>query len=207
MSGTVAYYDQNAVRFFTETVGVDMSALYAPFLALIPQGGRILDAGCGSGRDSLYFVQRGYEVEAFDASAEMCRLASGLIGRTVLQKTFEDVDSVSAFDGVWACASLLHVRREAIDSALQRLCRALKPSGVLFVSFKLRDGEWEQDGRFFNGYDERSFQELLKGHRSLGLCSSWVSDDVRPDRKHQKWLSVLLRRVGGEGFSRLIPRR
>jgi 2-polyprenyl-3-methyl-5-hydroxy-6-metoxy-1,4-benzoquinol methylase len=71
----------------------------------MPPGGRILDAGCGSGRDSLHFLQHGHEVEAFDASAEMCQLASSLIGRTVLQKTFEDVDSVSDFDGVLANTS------------------------------------------------------------------------------------------------------
>ena len=178
-----------------------MSALYAPFLAILPVGGRILDAGCGSGRDSLYFIRNGYEVEAFDASAEMCQLASGLIGRPVLQKTFEDVDSVSAFDGIWACASLVHVRREHIDAVLQRLCPALKPGGVMFVSFKLRDGEWEQDGRFFNGYDEASFKDLLKRHPSLGLCSSWVSDDVRRERRQEQWLNALLQRIGGQDIS------
>jgi SAM-dependent methyltransferase len=196
LSGTVAYYDQNAARYFSETVRIDMAALYGPFLPLIPPGGRILDAGCGSGRDSLYFLQHGYDVEAFDASGEMCRLASGLIGRIVLQTDFEEVDSVSEFDGIWACASLLHVRRECIDAVLERLCRALRPGGVMFVSFKFRNDEWVQDGRFFNGYDEGSFQELLERHPSLGILSSWVSDDARPERKREKWLNALWRRVG-----------
>jgi 2-polyprenyl-3-methyl-5-hydroxy-6-metoxy-1,4-benzoquinol methylase len=197
LSGTVTYYDRNAAQYFSETVGVDMSALYAPFLALIPPGGRILDTGCGSGRDSLYFLQHGYDVEAFDASAETCRLASGLIGRTVLENTFEEIDSDSEFDGVWACASLLHVCRGSTDAVLQRLCRALRPGGIMFVSFKFRDGEWEQDGRFFNGYDESSFRALLMRNLSLALYSSWVSNDARPDRRHGKWLNALLRRVGG----------
>lgn len=193
MSGTISFYDRHAEQFFKDTVEVDMSALYAPFLAHIPPGGRILDAGCGSGRDSRYFLQRGYRVEACDASVEMCRLASGLIGQRVLQKTFEEMDYVSAFDGVWASASLLHVERGRIDAVLQRLFRALKSKGVMFVSFKLRDGEWEQDGRFFNGYDENSFGELVKKDPSFVFCSIWTSDDVRPDRKHEKWLNALIR--------------
>jgi 2-polyprenyl-3-methyl-5-hydroxy-6-metoxy-1,4-benzoquinol methylase len=196
LSGTISYYDRAAVQFFRDTVELDMSALYDPFLAHIPTGGRILDAGCGSGRDSRYFLRHGYKIEAFDASAEMCRLASSLIGQTVPHKSFEEVDSLSAFDGVWACASLLHVGRDRIDAVLQRLSLALKPSGVMFVSFKLRDSEWVQDGRFFNGYDENSLRELIKKHPSFVLCSIWTSDDVRPDRKHEKWLNALIRRVG-----------
>jgi SAM-dependent methyltransferase len=152
------------------------------------------DAGCGSGRDSRFFLQKGYTVEAFDASIEMCRLAANLIGQSVHQKTFEEIDYVADFDGVWASASLLHVRRTFIDEVLQKLWRALKPSGVLFISFKLRDGEWEQDGRFFNGYDEKSFQVLVKQHPLFVPLSIWISNDVRPHRKHEKWLNALIRR-------------
>jgi SAM-dependent methyltransferase len=126
LSSTIAYYDRNADRFFKETAKLDMSALYVPFLARICRGGRILDAGCGSGRDSLYFLQRGYEVEAFDASIEMCKIASQRIGQVVLHKNLEEVDDVSAFDGIWACASPLHIPRSCIDGVLQRFGRALK---------------------------------------------------------------------------------
>ena len=93
MSGTISYYDQNAQQFFRETVELDMSELYVRFLAHVPKGGRILDAGCGSGRDTVYFLRHGFEVEAFDASAEMCRMASRLTEQTVLQKTFEQIDA------------------------------------------------------------------------------------------------------------------
>lgn len=196
MSDTAYYYDRNAEQFFRDTVSIDMTVQTAPFLAHIPPGGKILDAGCGSGRDSLYFLQRGYQVESFDASIEMCRLASSLIGEAVLQKTFEDVDYISVFDGVWASASLLHVRRDRIDGTLQKLSLALKPSGVMFASFKLCDGEWEKNGRFFNGYDETSFRELIKKHPSFVLSSICASDDVRPYRSSEKWLNVLLRRLG-----------
>jgi SAM-dependent methyltransferase len=195
MSGTIEYYDRNAEQFFRETANLDMSALFSAFLPQIPPGGKLLDAGCGSGRDSYYFLQHGYHIEAFDASSEMCRLASGLIGQTVQQKNFEEIDWVSACDGIWACASLLHVRRDSMDVVLQKLCLALKPGGVMFVCFKLRDEEWEQDGRFFNGYDEGSFQELLGRHPTLACHSIWVTDDTRLKRKGQKWLNALLQRA------------
>jgi len=195
LNDTIAYYDRNAKEFFLGTVTADMSTLYVPFLEHVPPGGKILDAGCGSGRDSLYFLRHGYQVEAFDASAEMCRLASHLIGRTVRQKTFDMVCSVSEFDGIWACAALLHQPRNLMDKVLERFCRALKPGGVLFVSFKLRDGQWEQGGRSFSGYDEKSFRELVEKHGSLAACTIWTSNDVRPERVGEQWLNAILQRV------------
>jgi SAM-dependent methyltransferase len=195
LTKTIVYYDSNAEQYYTDTVHVDMSAQYDRFLPLVPRGGKILDAGCGSGRDSQYFKRHGYRAEAFDASSEMCRRAAALIGQPVHQKTFNDVDWVSEFDGVWACASLLHVSRDSIADALERLCRALKPHGALFASFKLRDEEWEQDGRFFNGYSEESFVRLIKCQPALALNSIWISDDARPERKVEKWLNALLQRT------------
>ena len=193
MNGTILYYDRNAGHFYDETVHVDMSALYKPFLKLVPPTGKILDAGCGSGRDSLYFLRRGYQVEAFDASSEMCRLASSLIGQPVHRRTFSEAGWESEFDGIWACASLLHVSRDSIDAVLDSLCGALKPNGAMYVSFKLRDGEWEQDGRFFNGYNEGSFRTLVDSHPALLPTSVWISDDTRAFHEGERWLNALLR--------------
>lgn len=195
MNETIAYYDKNSQQFFDRTVDVDMSALYTPFLELIPTGGRILDAGCGSGRDSLYFKQHGYGVEAFDASAEMCRLASILTGQPVRQMTFDEVEWESEFDGIWACASLLHVNRESLSAVLERLAYATKPTGVLFISVKKRDEEWRHEGRFFNGYNQESFSRLIESQILLRLYSLWISLDTRPGRKGELWLNAIVRRV------------
>ena len=173
---------------------MDMSTLYRPFLDLIPKGGRILDAGCGSGRDSLNFQQHGYSVEAFDASLEMCRFASSLIAQPVSQKTFDEVDWVAEFDGVWACASLLHVRRQDIDLAVERLIRSLRQGGVMYVSFKNLDGEWESRGRFFSGYTSDTFPCLLGKHPDLNPITIWTTADLRPNRGDEKWLNALLRK-------------
>jgi SAM-dependent methyltransferase len=192
---TVDYYDRNAEQFYRETVNVNMEELYTRFLAYVPEGSSILDAGCGSGRDSLYFLRRGYKVTAFDASNELVALSSQLTGLPVLHLRFQDVEFDHDFDGIWACASLLHVPRAEIDDALARLTRAMKPGGVLYASFKYGDSEWEKDGRFFNSYDEASFNGLLAGHHQLELLQRWVSEDVRRGRYKEPWLNVLLRRI------------
>jgi SAM-dependent methyltransferase len=195
LNETISYYDRHSRQFFDQTVDVDMSALYRPFLELIPDSGRILDAGCGSGRDSLYFKQQGYYVEAFDASLEMCRLASAHLGQPVQQKTFDEIEWDSDFDGVWASASLLHVNKASLSAVLERLARALKPTGVFFISVKRRDEEWNQEGRFFNGYNEDSFSRLIESQTSLDLYSLWASADVRPGREGEQWLNAIARRV------------
>ena len=77
------YYDKNAQEFFDGTVDADMSSHHEKFLELIPENGSILDAGCGSGRDTKIFKTLGYNVTAIDGSAEMCRLASKFSGANV----------------------------------------------------------------------------------------------------------------------------
>src|ERR687885_194185 len=139
---TIDFYNEHAQDFYHRTVNVDMRELYAPFLALLPAGAHILDAGCGSGRDSLYFKQHGYQVTALDASAELVKLSSQLLQQPVLHLTFQEVDFDERFDGIWACASLLHVPRIEIDDVLRRLTKALKPGAILFTSFK--NGNTEQ---------------------------------------------------------------
>lgn len=125
----------------------------------------------------------------------MCRLASKHIGQVVTQKTFKELNDVAAFDGIWACAALLHETRGSIDAVLDKLCRALKPGGVLFMSFKLRDGGWTQGDRSFNGYCENSLRELLAKHHDVSICSIWASDDVRPGRQNERWLNSLVQRI------------
>lgn len=124
---TIDYYNKNAEVFFQDTACADMSYLYKQFLPLIPVGGRILDLGCGSGRDSRYFLEQGFQVTAIDGSAELCRLASKYIGQEVLCMVFRDLAFENCFDGVWACASLLHVPRDS-TGFYQRYPRAYLPS-------------------------------------------------------------------------------
>lgn len=190
---TLEYYQHHADDFFNSTVNVDMRSLYTPFLERIPQGGLILDAGCGSGRDSKAFLQQGYRVEAFDATAEMAKLASQHTGLSVKQMTFSDVDTVNRYDGIWCCASLLHVSAAELPDAMAKLARALKPGGIWYVSFKYGDGERVKDGRRFTDLNEQGLNTLLAGLAGITLVGHWITEDKRPDRS-EMWLNALLQK-------------
>ena len=190
---TLEYYQHHADDFFNSTVNVDMGSLYTPFLERIPKGGRILDAGCGSGRDSKAFLQQGYQVEAFDATAEMAKLASQHTGFSVKQMTFSDVDAVNHYDGIWCCASLLHVSAAELPDAMAKLARALKPGGIWYVSFKYGDGERVKDGRRFTDLNEQGLNTLLAGLAGITLVGHWITEDKRPDRS-EMWLNALLQK-------------
>lgn len=190
---TMAYYQRNAQTFFDATVGVDMSSLYAPFLRLVAPGGCVLDAGCGSGRDAKAFSALGYQVEAFDASAEMVELATAYTGLPVRQMTFNALEAVECYDGIWSCASLLHLPQAELSEAMHRLARALKPGGVWYLSFKYGVGEREKEGRHFTDLNEASLQTLVSALPQVSIVEQWTTHDKRPDRD-KVWLNALLRK-------------
>lgn len=195
MNDSIDYYNQNADKFYQQTVDLNLDELYEPFLKRVVKGGRILDAGCGSGRDSWHFLQLGYDVTAFDASEELRKRAETLIRRPVFLMKFEEMDFDQEFDGVWACASLLHVRRTEIEDTFNRLAKALKHDGILYLSFKLGDGEVFRHGRWFNNYSEDVFRKLVDNIKGLEIETLWVSQDSRPGREDEKWLNGILRKA------------
>ncbi|EMM7534595.1 MULTISPECIES: class I SAM-dependent methyltransferase [Citrobacter] len=190
---TLEYYQRNAQDFFSSTVNVDMESLYQPFLRYIPEGGRILDAGCGSGRDSKAFLEKGYLVEAFDASSEMVSLASQHAGLHVKQMTFNDIEDVVHYDGIWCCASLLHVSAEELPGVMRKLARALKKAGTWYISFKYGETERVKDGRHFTDLTEQRLEKLISPLTDIVLVNSWKTIDKRPDRD-EKWLNALLQK-------------
>ena len=191
---TLSYYRQNAQDLIRRTLDLDMEAVYEPFLDLLTEGASLLDAGCGSGRDSRSFLEKGYKVTSFDASEELVALASEYAGIPVLLMRFDELRFEERFDGVWACASLLHVPRHEIDGAIANLSRSLKPGGVFYASFRYGNGETvADDGRLFNNYTERALENLLGGHPELEIVALQRTEDAhRPD---VTWLSVLLRKI------------
>ena len=190
---TLEYYQSNAEQFFSSTVNIDMTPLYRPFLARIPEGGRILDAGCGSGRDSKAFSDLGYQVEAFDATAELVELARQHTGLPVSQMTFSEMDAVARYDGIWCCASLLHVGADELPDVMTKLAKALKPGGVWYLSFKYGEGERVKDGRRFTDLDEAGLARLIEGLDGISLIERWITVDQRPDRV-ERWLNGVLGR-------------
>ncbi|HKD05903.1 MAG TPA: class I SAM-dependent methyltransferase [Bryobacteraceae bacterium] len=193
--GSVAYYEENADQFVSDTLNVDMSELHRRFLDLIPRGGRILDAGCGSGRDSKAFLNAGYEVVSIDASSKMVAATSALTGHTALKISFQEMSFVNEFDGIWACASLLHVPRSMLAAVLLRLEQALKPGGHLYMSFKYGDSERVEAGRCFNDLNEYLLRDFVGRCLSLRVILMWTSPDARPGRPIT-WLNAISQKDG-----------
>jgi len=191
---TISYYDQNANVFFDSTVDVDLTKLYQAFLPLIPSNSFVLDAGCGSGRDSKFFVSQGYKVSAFDASKELVTKASEYTGLSVELTTFEKFESSNTFDGIWACASLLHVPSQELNKTFSHLSRLLKYNGVFYCSFKYGSSDTEREGRYFTNADETRLKVFI-ANTGLSIDKMWVTDDARPNRQTEKWLNAILIKV------------
>lgn len=187
------FYDRNAQDFYDSTVAVNMETLYCQFVPLIPAGGSILDAGCGAGRDSKNFLDFGFDVDAFDASENLVRLASELIGKKVTVDRFQTYTSNKVFDAIWACASLLHVPLLELPEVFLSLSSMLKTNGLFYCSFKYGEKEIESNGRCFTNLNEISFASLIKG-LSLNVEKQWKTDDLRKGRENEKWLNVIMRK-------------
>ena len=169
---TLDYYNSHADSFREDTIHASMSALQKEFLEMLPAGGRILDLGCGPGRDTRLFLERGFRVTAVDGSEELCRLAEAFTGLPVIHSTFQEFRPGESYDGIWACASLLHLPKEEIVRVIERLSPFLREGGVFYMSFK--------------------YGSFLAGIPALGLVRYALTGDVRPGRGHEKWLNVYL---------------
>ena len=190
-----SYYDENAERFISDTTHVDMSGHYERFLPWIPKGGSIVDAGCGSGRDSLAFKEMEYDVHAFDASVAMVEATRALADVPTFQMTFQTCTFDYLFDGIWACASLLHVPRLELSLALSNLASALKADGIIYASFKYGETEREKGDRYFNDLTEQSLDEYVDGISYLKIVETWTTGDVRVGRSDEKWLNCIIQKV------------
>lgn len=191
---TIAYYDHNAENFVESTINADVSALYKPFEELLPQGARILDLGCGSGRDSRYFSQRGYEVVAVDPSPSMCEHTRSIVKISVLQLKAEDINFYNEFDAIWACASLLHVPYDKQKDTMRKIGIALKAKGICYCSWKYGSKERTDNGRYFADHTEQSLNDLINSIGIFKIYNCWITDDVRID-KCQKWINVILKKL------------
>lgn len=195
MSKTIDYYNNNAADFVSGTINADVTYIQDRFLALLPQGAKILDFGCGSGRDTKYFIEKGFRAEGVDGSEELCRIASDNTGTTVRHMMFNELDEFDTYDGIWACASILHLPKSELRDVLMKMIRAVKEGGYLYVSFRHGDFEGYINDRYFSYFTEEGFEEFIGDLQEIKIVDKWVSEDVRPDRREMKWLNLILRKL------------
>ena len=191
MSLTYDYYEKNTKEFFESTVNADVEYLYQDFLKHIPINGKILDLGCGSGRDSKYFKDEGYKVVSVDASPSLCSMAKDNLGIDVICKRFDELNYKEEFNGIWACASLLHCNKKELQETIKKIERSLISGGVFYSSFKYGDFEGERDGRYFLDLNEKTAIDVFGKIKDLEIIKVWKSEDVRRG-KDVSWINVLM---------------
>ncbi len=191
---SVEFYNKNAEEFYKGTVEADMSETYKKFQEYLKKDFHILDLGCGSGRDSRYFIDNGYRVTSADYSEEMVKRASELTKQQVLHLDMTEMDFKGEFDAIWACASVLHIPMKMIPKVLTNCHIALKDNGILYLSFKYGEGEIQRKGRHFSNFTEDSFSQLLKDLGLFNVEKFWKTSDVRPGRENEFWLNVVLKK-------------
>lgn len=198
-SNTLRYYDAHAKAFIENTLHADMSESLKRFLHFVPAGGHILDLGCGSGRDSRYFLDLGYQVTASDGSEELCRQTSAYLGIPVKHMLFQDLDDRDEYDGVWACASILHLPKTELEDVVKRIGAALKDRGIFYTSFKYGEFEGMRGGRYFTDFTEGSLCAFLGRFPDFELIECWITQDVRPGRGEESWINLLARHRDSDG--------
>ena len=187
------YYESNAEHYAAETFSADMSEQYQRFLPLLKKGAKILDVGSGSGRDACYFQKHGYQVTALEPSKNLCREIRKVFSGEIICSDIQNYRPKERYDGIWACASLIHLQEEEILRFFEKIDLYLNDNGVVYVSGKngISTGEVE-DGRFFLEFTERLVEKILTVNEQLKPEQLWYTEDVS-GRQGFRWLNVVLR--------------
>ena len=158
---TLEYYNKNAKIYCEQTLVGNLKENYDRFLKQLQPNSYILDFGCGSGRDSKYFIDNGYKVKAIDGSEEMCKFAKQYISQDVNCMKFEELNDVEAYEGIWACSSILHVEKNNLFNVLIKMINALKTNGIIYTSFKIGTGYEIKENKYYNYLTKDEMIQIL----------------------------------------------
>lgn len=158
---TLKYYNENSDIYFEQTINADLSKCYESFEKYLNDNDYILDFGCGSGRDSKHFLEKGYKVKAIDGSIGMCKKAEEYINQKVECMKFEELNDKDKYDGIWACSSILHTEKEQLPSILEKMLIALKDKGVIYTSFKKGNTYEIKENKYYNNTSKEEIEEIL----------------------------------------------
>lgn len=194
MTKTLEWYNQNAIHFSEDTANLEFSENQNVFVSYLNKGAKILDFGCGAGRDSKMFLQNGFDVDAVDGSSVLCENASHYVGIPVKEMLFQELNVNCVYDGIWACASLLHLNYEELKDVFPKIHKALKNNGVFYASFKYGEFEGIRNGRYFTDMSEEKFKTFLKEVNLFSIEKMWITNDIRKGRENERWLNVIMRK-------------
>lgn len=184
---TLKFYADNAADYVRHAQ--QPSPQLAPFLALLPPGGAILELGTGNGRDAAAMLAAGFEVTPSDASPELAAEAQARLAIPVRIMAFHQLDDVALYYGIWACAALLHAPRHELTSDLARIFRALRPGGHLMASFKAGNGEGRDAlGRYYNYLDADELRAHLTDAAPWSAISITERQGSGYDNQPTRWL-------------------
>ena len=192
---TINYYNEMSQEFIDSTVNVDFTMTQNKFMNKLQAGCHILDFGCGSGRDSKCFINKGFQVTAIDGSIELCKYASELTGLNVKHMYFQELCDIDVYDAIWACSSILHLSYSELKDVMLKMITSLKQGGVIYTSFKYGVYEGERNGRYFTDMDNDKFNKFIVQFNNITVEEVWVTGDVRPGRSNEQWLNVILRKI------------
>lgn len=190
---TIDYYNENSNDYFNTTVNIDMTKEYNMFEKYLCDKAKILDFGCGSGRDIKYFLSKGYDVKGIDGSIKLCELARNYTGQEITNMDFKDFNEINIYDGIWSCASLVHLKQSELKEVLIKLRDALKNDGIIYASMKNGMGyKIDKYGRYINYINEFGFMRLSN---DIGLETiDYNNSSSKKDASAEKWHNFILRR-------------
>ena len=187
------YYEINAKRYAKETFPADMSEQYKRFLPLLREYARILDVGSGSGRDACYFQKKGYQVTALEPSKNLCREIWKVFSGEIVCSDIQSYQPDQRYDGIWACASFLHLQEKEVLSFFEKINLYLNEKGIVYLSGKngITIGK-AADGRYFLEFTEQLVGKILAVNDRMKLEELWYTEDVS-GRKGFRWMNVVLK--------------
>ena len=195
---SIDYYDRYAVPYYEETVELSMEEQLERFMKLLPENAEVLDLGCGSGRDTVFFEEEGFSVTAMDGSEKMCELVEIHTGRDILHLRVEEMEFDDVFHGIWACAVLGHFSPDKIHGVMEKILEALKDDGILYFSVRKGERNGRYNGRYYLDYNRASLDDLLESFDNIEVIDIWKTNDARGEDYSGKWYNILLRKINRE---------
>ena len=190
------WYDHATDDWINATRNADMSKHYDMFLNNIEKSAEILDIGCGSGRDTKYFIEHGFKTTSLDNSKKMCNLTKKYAGKksNVLNVDILEIDETHTFDAIWAMASFVHMQENTLKSAFEKINKILKPGGVFYTCLKEVANEYVDDlGRIYPKTSVHMLKEHLTNAGFVDI-ETYSTDDKLG--RGNNWINLLARQPG-----------